>query len=52
HLVDATGMSEAETTVLIGTGRDAGDVAFMETEKWAQLINQRISVTQGPLPTH
>lgn len=52
HLVDATGMSEAETTVLIGTGRDAGDVAFMETEKWAQLINQRICVTQGPLPTH
>lgn len=32
HLVDATGMSRPSTLIVIGAGRDCGDVAFMETE--------------------
>lgn len=47
HLVDATGMSTAGGMAIIGSGRDAGDVPFMETEKWAQLIHQRIAVSQA-----
>lgn len=45
HLVDATGMSSIAETVLIGIGRDAGDVAFMETERWAEMINQSVNVS-------
>lgn len=45
HVVDATGMSTASGLVIIGCGRDAGDVAFMETENWANPIDQRIAVT-------
>lgn len=33
HLVDATRMSGAAGLVIIGVGRDAGDVAFMEAEQ-------------------
>lgn len=47
HLVDATGMSSADGLVVIGAGRDAGDVAFMETVQWAQLISQNVSVSRG-----
>ena len=47
HLVDATGMSSAAGLVVIGSGRDAGDVAFMETEKWANPIRQRINVSRA-----
>lgn len=47
HLVDATGMSSAEGVVVIGTGRDAGDVAFMETEQWAELISLKTAVSRG-----
>lgn len=46
HLVDATGMSTAGGLAIIGAGRDAGDVPFMETEKWANLIHQRICVSE------
>ncbi len=45
HLVDATGMSSACDFAIIGSGRDAGDIPFMQTEKWATLIHQRIYVT-------
>ena len=37
HLVDATGMCSASGLAIIGTGRDATDVSFMETEKEATL---------------
>lgn len=57
HLVDATGMSTAGGLAIIGSGRDAGDVPFMETEKWATLIHQRVRVAKdwdgrgaGPVP--
>lgn len=46
HLVDATGMSTADATVLIGAGRDAGDVAFMETGQWADTISQTVKVSK------
>lgn len=45
HLVDATGMSTASGLAIIETGRDAADVPFMETEKWATLIHQRVTVS-------
>jgi transglutaminase-like putative cysteine protease len=44
RLVDATGMAAATGLVVIGAGRDAADVAFMETSQPAQLIAQRVSV--------
>lgn len=46
HLVDATGMSSAGGLVVIGSGRDASDVAFMETENWAHPIWQTVAVTR------
>lgn len=46
HLIDATGMSAATNLAVIASGRDACDVAFMETEDWAQLTRQSVSVTQ------
>jgi transglutaminase-like putative cysteine protease len=46
HLVDATGMSSAGGLVVIGSGRDAGDVAFLETEHWASLVRQEVGVTR------
>jgi len=45
RIVDATGMSSAAGLVVIGTGRDAGDVAFMETSKPAYPIFQSIAVS-------
>jgi transglutaminase-like putative cysteine protease len=47
QLVDATGMSVAASLVVIGSGRDAGDMAFMETGKPAHLIYQSIDVSEG-----
>lgn len=46
HLVDATGMSSADELAMIGAGRDAGDVAFMETEHWADVISQTVNVSR------
>lgn len=48
HLVDATGMSSADGLVVIAAGRDAGDVAFLETQQWAQLISQKVTVSREP----
>ena len=44
HIVDATGMSAAADLVVIGSGRDAGDVPFMETRNWATPLRQSIRV--------
>lgn len=38
HLVDPTGMCSAEEIVVIGAGRDAADVPFMETPDDAELV--------------
>ncbi len=45
HLVDPTGMSTPADLVVIGTGRDAGDTPFMETEKPAYFISQNVAVS-------
>lgn len=47
HLIDPTGMCAADELVLIGVGRDAADVPFMETPDEARLVNQQIWVTNG-----
>jgi transglutaminase-like putative cysteine protease len=47
QLVDATGMGKASGLVVIGAGRDAADVAFMETSQAAQLVSQSVSVRWG-----
>lgn len=44
HIVDATGMGSAADLVLIAVGRDAHDIAFMETRSFAQLVNQTVRV--------
>ena len=44
HLVDATGMSGDDGAAVIGVGRDAGDVAFMETWSEASFVSQSVSV--------
>lgn len=46
HLVDATGMSSASGLAVIASGRDAGDIPFMETESWADLIDQSVIVSR------
>lgn len=44
HLVDATGMTDASGLVIIAAGRDAGNVAFLETTHWAHPLLQTVSV--------
>lgn len=46
HLIDPSGMCGAGELVLIGAGRDAGDVPFMETPDNARLIDQQVTVTR------
>ncbi|MEM1078401.1 MAG: transglutaminase family protein [Pseudomonadota bacterium] len=45
RLVDATRMCAPDQMVLIAVGRDACDVAFMETEGFASMITQQVRVT-------
>lgn len=45
HLIDPSGMCEPDQIVIIGVGRDAVDIPFMETENWADLIHQKVEVT-------
>lgn len=44
HVVDPTGMSTASELAIIGSGRDAADMAFMETEAWSTPVAQNITV--------
>ncbi len=46
HMVDATGMSRSGELVLIAVGRDAHDIAFMETQSPAYLVNQQVQVSR------
>jgi len=45
HLVDATGMTTPSGVAIISVGRDAADVAFMETSRPATLIAQSVAVS-------
>lgn len=46
HLVDPSGMCRADGLVIIGSGRDAADVAFMETENEASPVRQSVRVSE------
>jgi transglutaminase-like putative cysteine protease len=46
RIVDATGMCSADAVVVVAVGRDACDVAFMETETPAYLVTQSVLVTE------
>jgi transglutaminase-like putative cysteine protease len=47
HLVDPTGMGTPDTLAKIAVGRDAYDIAFMESQAPANLIYQAVSVVRG-----
>jgi len=47
QLIDPTGMCPPSELVLIGAGRDAADVPFMETPDGAQILEQQVRVTRG-----
>jgi len=47
HLVDATGMAQADSMARIGVGRDAADVAFMTSYGQAFLVEQRVTVSRA-----
>ncbi|PUB11576.1 transglutaminase-like domain-containing protein [Yoonia sediminilitoris] len=46
HLVDPTGMSDAQDIARIGVGRDAADVSFLTSFGWVDLVTQSVAVTQ------
>ncbi len=46
HLVDATGMAQADEIARVCVGRDATDIAFMTVFGEAQLCEQRVEVTR------
>lgn len=47
HLVDATGMGSADTMAVIAVGRDAYDVAFMDSQAPAEMVSQSINVSRA-----
>lgn len=47
HMVDPSGMCAADEIVVIGVGRDAADVPFMETPDEAAFVDQHVRVTAG-----
>lgn len=44
HLVDPTGMAQADTIARIGVGRDAADVAFLTSFAPIEMLHQSVSV--------
>ncbi|MFC0198991.1 transglutaminase-like domain-containing protein [Paracoccus rhizosphaerae] len=46
HLVDPTGMAQADEMALVAVGRDATDVAFLTTIPAAELLTQTVAVTR------
>ncbi|MGY6547745.1 MAG: transglutaminase-like domain-containing protein [Roseinatronobacter sp.] len=47
HLVDATGMCRADTMAVIAVGRDAYDIAFMDSKAPAEMLSQAINVARA-----
>jgi transglutaminase-like putative cysteine protease len=47
HLVDATGMASPSEMAIIGVGRDAVDVAFMNIYGASEMVEQTVSVERG-----
>lgn len=50
HLLDATGMTSPEDAVLIGVGRDAGDVSFLTSFRPVELCGSRVAVSADDGP--
>lgn len=46
HLVDATGMCGSDGMAIIAVGRDAYDIAFMESQAPAELLTQNVEVSR------
>jgi transglutaminase-like putative cysteine protease len=46
HLIDPTGMADADTMARIGVGSDASSVAFLTSFGSMELVNQSVSVTR------
>ncbi|RPE71269.1 transglutaminase superfamily protein [Pacificibacter maritimus] len=46
HLVDATGMCNADDLAVIAVGRDAYDIAFMDSSVFAQCQRQEVRVSR------
>ncbi|SLN52544.1 transglutaminase-like domain-containing protein [Roseisalinus antarcticus] len=46
HLVDPTGMCQADGLAVVAVGRDAYDIAFMESQAPAELITQIVNVAR------
>lgn len=44
HLVDPTGMAQADSMAMVAVGRDAADVAFLTTTSMADLRTQTVNV--------
>jgi transglutaminase-like putative cysteine protease len=44
HLVDATGMCSADSTAIIAVGRDAYDIAFLDSQAPAEMLYQSVLV--------
>lgn len=47
QMVDPTGMCTADEVAIIGVGRDAADVPFMETPDEARFVEQSVQVTRA-----
>lgn len=45
YLVDPTGMCSADSMAVIAVGRDAYDIAFMDSEAPGQMVSQSVRVT-------
>ncbi|MCR8826984.1 transglutaminase-like domain-containing protein [Pseudosulfitobacter koreensis] len=46
HMVDATGMCSADSTAIIAVGRDAYDIAFLDSQVPAEMLYQSVFVTR------
>lgn len=50
HLIDPTGMSRAEDTIIIAVGRDATDIAFMTAFGMVTMVEQSVRVMPVSAP--
>ncbi|WP_071675507.1 transglutaminase-like domain-containing protein [Nioella nitratireducens] len=46
HLVDPTGMCAQDAIAVVGVGRDAYDIAFMDSEAPAEMLFQQVQVSR------
>lgn len=47
HLVDATGMCRPDSMAIIAVGRDAYDIAFLDSQSPATMLSQSVCVTRA-----